>query len=79
MHNVERHVYLYGPWTQELAQMFISPKIAERSPMAEHIHVDTWAKAADYMIPVLRSRMFVSRVEREELMFCGGRGMTKTF
>lgn len=44
---VERYTYLFDMNSQELDHMFVSQKIANRSPKLEHMHVNTWVTYAD--------------------------------
>lgn len=44
---VERYTYLFDMNAQELDHFFVSKKVAGRSPRVEHVHVNTWASAAD--------------------------------
>lgn len=39
---LERYTYLFDMNSQELDHFFVSKKIAERNPMVEHVHVNTW-------------------------------------
>lgn len=45
--EVERYTYLYDSNCQQLDHMYVSPKIARRSPRYEHVHVNTWLSYDD--------------------------------
>lgn len=45
--EVERYTYLYDSNCQQLDHMYVSRKIARRSPRYEHVHVNTWLNYDD--------------------------------
>lgn len=45
--EIERYTYLYDMNCQEIDHMFVSNKIASKSPAVEHVHVNTWVSAID--------------------------------
>ncbi|RYP43848.1 hypothetical protein DL768_009628 [Monosporascus sp. mg162] len=40
--ETERYTYIFDSNCQQLDHMYVSPKIARRSPRFEHVHVNTW-------------------------------------
>ncbi len=43
----ERYTYTFGQDMEELDHIFVSPAIAGKGPLEEHIHVNTWVSYAD--------------------------------